>query len=180
MNYYTKKNNQTILIFKNILLRDKRGHLNKIVNSKIIEKLNFKIKECQFSYNKKKNVFRGFYMQIGKFAERKLITLLSGKAIWFALDLRKKSKKFGNVNIIKIKKNTTIFIPKGFAHGSLSLSPCTFHIMADNSYSKKNSIGIRFDDKELKFNLSKKIKNRLIVSKMHNNYGYLKDIKNKI
>ena len=180
MAYYKIKKENQIKFLKNIFIKDKRGFLNKTLDNKKLKNINFQIKESQFSYNKKKNVFRGFYMQIGKSSERKLITLVSGNAIWFAVDLRKNSKNFGHVHQIKLNRFNTVYIPTGFAHGSLSLSKSLIQIFVDNSYDQKKSIGISIDDENLKFNLSKKLRKKLIISKMHSNYGSLKKIKNKL
>ncbi len=180
MAYYKFIKENQIKYLKNIFIKDKRGFLNKVLDSKKLKILNFKIVESQFSYNKKKNIFRGFYMQIGKSAERKLITLVSGKAIWFAVDLRKKSKYFGYVHKIKLNKFNTVYIPRGFAHGSLSLSPCLIQISVDNTYNQKNSIGINIDDSDLNFKISSKQKKKFIISKMHSRFGLLKDIRHKL
>lgn len=180
MTYYKFIKENQIKYIKNVFIKDKRGFLNKFLDSKKLKKLNFKIVESQISYNKKKNIFRGFYMQIGKSVERKLITLISGKAIWFAVDLRKRSKKFGYVHNIKLSKLNTVYIPKGFAHGSLSLSPSMIQISVDNNYDQKNSIGININDSELNFKISSKLRKKFIISKMHSSFGFLKDIKHKL
>ena len=169
-------NKEKILKIKNIFKIDKRGAMFKYFNDEIYKKLliNFKVKESQISFNKSKNIFRGFYMQTGKYNEAKLITLIEGKAIWFAIDLRIGSKDFGKVQGFKLTNDYTLFIPKGFAHGSLSISQSKILIFADNLYNFKNSIGINYQDKELKyqnFNLKNKM---LKVSKTHKNFPSLK------
>ena len=179
MKYYSKKN---IIKVKNILINDQRGGMFKYFNKKNFNTLSisFEIKEAQISYNKSKNIFRGFYMQTGKYNEAKLITLIEGKAIWFAIDLRIGSKDFGKVQGFKLTNDYTLFIPRGFAHGSFSLSKSKILIFADNLYNFKNSIGINYQDKELKyqnFNLKNKI---LIVSKTHRNFPSLNENLKKI
>ena len=129
MKYSNKEKNLKI---KNIFKIDKRGAMFKYFNDEIYKKLliNFKVKESQISFNKSKNIFRGFYMQTGKYNEAKLITLIEGKAIWFAIDLRIGSKDFGKVQGFKLTNDYTLFIPKGFAHGSLSISQSKILIFA--------------------------------------------------
>ena len=53
-------------IFKNLLLKDKRGFLQKNLLTDIQEKTGFKVVESFFSYFSKPNVVRGIYMQTGK------------------------------------------------------------------------------------------------------------------
>ena len=179
MNYYCKKN---IIKVKNILIKDQRGGMFKYFNKKYFKTLSipFEIKEAQISYNKSKNIFRGFYMQTGKYNEAKLITLLEGEAVWFAIDLRLGSNHFGEVQAFKLSNDFTLFIPRGFAHGSFSISESKILIFADNLYNFKNSIGINYQDKKLKyqnFNLKNK---KLTVSKFHKNYPLLEDNLKKI
>lgn len=155
---------------KNLILNDKRGAL--IKNFSILKK-KIKIKESIFSYNKA-NVIRGIYMQTGKYSESKLITLINGSLTWIAVDLRKKSKNFMKVHKIKLKKNETIYIPKGYAHGSISHKKTLVHIMTDNIYNDKDAIKIIYNDKTLKINWSSKKK---IISKDHLSYKNFKDYK---
>lgn len=179
MNYYCNKN---IIKVKNTLIKDQRGGMFKYFNKKYLKKLSipFEIKETQISYNKSKNIFRGFYMQTGKYNEAKLISLIEGKAFWFAIDLRFGSKHFGKVQAFKLSNDFTLYIPRGFAHGSFSISESKILIFADNLYNLKNSIGINYKDKELKyknFNLKNK---RLTISKNHKNFPLLEDNLKKI
>lgn len=149
---------------KNLVLTDKRGSLLK--NFSIIKK-KIKIQESIFSYNNA-NVIRGIYMQTGKYNESKLITLIFGSLTWIAVDLRKESKNFMRIHKIKLKKNETIFIPKGYGHGSVSHKKTLVHIMTDNIYNDKNAIKIIYNDKTLKINWP--VKKKVIISKDHLSY----------
>ena len=156
---------------KNLILIDKRGSLLK--NFSILKK-KITIKESIFSYNKP-NVIRGLYMQTGRFCESKLITMIYGSLTWVAVDLRKKSKTFMKVHKIKLKKNETIFIPKGYAHGSISHKETLLHIMTDNVYNDKKAIKIIYNDKDLKVKWP--IKKKIIISKDHLTYKNIKSYK---
>ena len=86
-------------LFKIRKLKDKRGGLIKNYNKKEIvglNKINFTLKENLFSFYKTNNVVRGLYMQKGKFAEAKFITLLYGAVTWVIVDMRKNSKNYLN------------------------------------------------------------------------------------
>ena len=61
--------------FKNLILRDNRGFLQKNSLIEINKKTGFKIVETFYSYFSKANVVRGIYMQTGKDIEAKLLTL---------------------------------------------------------------------------------------------------------
>lgn len=175
----TKKNNLPLII-KSIRLDDKRGGLDKFVDYKIINSLKFKTKEIQISKSKE-NVFRGIYMQVGKFKEAKLIKLLNGSLVWFGLDLRKNSRNYLKLYAFNLKENETLYLPRGFAHASYSINYSEVLILADNKYNNKHSIGINYKDK--KFN--KKISNyfkykKPIISNWHNNFEYFEIIEKKI
>jgi dTDP-4-dehydrorhamnose 3,5-epimerase len=159
-----------ITIFKNKILKDKRGSLQKIYNKKIFNKTNFIPVESFFSYYSKPNVIRGIYMQTGIYCESKLITLLRGSLEWLALDLRKKSKTFLKYYFINLKRNETVYIPKGFAHGSISKKESFVYIMADKIYNNKKSVNIHWQDKDLDIEWPILKSKKIIISKMHNSY----------
>ena len=116
-------------------ISDKRGSLYKFINHKVIKEIKFKLIEAQIS-EYKKNVFRGFYAQLGRSSEMKLIQLLEGKVFWFTINL-KKNKYYGKVDIFSLKKNKLLFVPKGYAHGSYSLDNSKVLVLANNIYKKK-------------------------------------------
>ena len=164
-------------IFRNFLLRDKRGFLQKNLLLNIQKKTGFKIVESFFSYCSKPNVVRGIYMQTGKGIEAKLLTLIEGKLTWLIVDMRKSSKNFLKNYRIKLKKFETVYIPEGYAHGSISQSKSLVHIFANKKYNNKNSINVNWKDTYLniKWPIKKNIK--ITISKSHNNYKFLKEIK---
>ena len=117
--YSTKfKDLKIIKLKKN---KDKRGDVIKIFNKQYkIFKINCFESYISFS---KKGAVRGLHGQTGKFSQDKFIYCMQGKALEIAVDLRKNSKTYGKVFKKKISSsnNTVIFIPKGFAHGVISL-----------------------------------------------------------
>ena len=168
------------IIFKNINLNDKRGILDKFLDEKTIKSLNFNVVEIQISKSKK-NVFRGIYMQTGKFKEAKLIKLLRGKLVWFAIDLRKKSNTFGKLFSFNLKNNQFLYLPRGFAHASYSIEFSEVLIIADNKYNNKSSIGINYkDEKFYKKIRSYFIKKNPLMSLWHKSFPNFKDILDKL
>ena len=167
-----KKNKKPFWI-RSKYLTDNRGALHKFLDFKKIKKLNFKVVEAQISeYNK--NVFRGFYAQIGKFKESKLIQLLEGNVIWFVIDIRK-NKNYGKVSIYKLQKNKMLFVPKNYAHGSFSLKKSKVLILANNTYNQKFHLGINFRDINIYKQIKKYLKKKIIISKWHKSFDLLKN-----
>lgn len=108
-----------LFIVKQKRNHDRRGFLRETFNNKILKK-----KFCfeYFTYSKK-NVLRGFHFQINK-PQSKYVNVLKGKILDCVVDLRKKSKTYGNWFGIYLsdKKKEQLWIPKGFAHGYYVLS----------------------------------------------------------
>ena len=103
-----------LMIIENEKFTDSRGYFREI----LVEK---KLKH-RFPFNvissSKKNVIRGLHYQVIK-PQGKFISVIKGKILDVALDLRKNSKTFGKFfEIILSEKNCkSIYIPEGFAHG---------------------------------------------------------------
>ena len=109
----------------------------------------------------KKNVIRGLHFQIKK-PQGKFISVIKGKIVDVAVDLRKNSKTFGkHFKIILSDKNcTSIYIPEGFAHGFGGLEKENVVVYSCTNYRfKKGERGIKWNDKNLKikWNISKPI-----------------------
>ena len=100
----------------------------------------------------KKNVVRGLHIQ-KKVNQAKYVSVVKGKIFDVALDLRKKSKTFGKyfTIILSDKNSKSIYIPKGFAHGFMGMDKENYVVYSNSNYrSKKNEIGIIWNDKNLK------------------------------
>ncbi|SHI94728.1 dTDP-4-dehydrorhamnose 3,5-epimerase [Aquimarina spongiae] len=99
-----------------------------------------------------KGVLRGLHFQKGDFAQAKLVRVVRGEVLDVVVDLRKDSKTFKQSFsvILNEKNNYQLYIPRGFAHGFLTLSESSiFSYKCDNYYHKESESGIRFDDADL-------------------------------
>jgi len=98
-------------------------------------------------------VLRGLHYQSGNGAQAKLVRCIEGEIFDVIVDLRKSSETYGKwASVLLSDKNMLcLFVPKGFAHGYLSLSDSS-RVMykVDAPYSPANETGIRFDDGALK------------------------------
>lgn len=129
------------------------------------------------SFSSKKGIIRGLHFQRNPMCQAKLLTCLKGEILDVAVDLRKDSptyKKWISVKLTAENKKQ-IFIPKGFAHGFLTLTD-DVEIMykCDELYSPECDGGIRFDDPEIGVEWG--VENPLLSEK-DKNAPYLKDIK---
>ena len=134
--------------------------------------------ESYISFSKKGSV-RGLHGQYGNHSQDKLIYCANGKALDLAVDLRAKSKTYGQIFKKTINSNNTlaILIPKGFAHGVIALENKTMIInYCSTKYKAEKEYGINIRSLNIKL---PKIK--LKLSKKDNNLPSLeKIIKKKI
>jgi len=94
-------------------------------------------------------VLRGLHYQLPPAAQCKLVSVIKGKILDVAVDIRKESPDFGKfVSCILSEENKTqIYIPAGFAHGFLTLEEGSIiSYKVDNYYSPAHERGIAFDD----------------------------------
>ena len=100
----------------------------------------------------KKNVIRGLHIQTKK-PQAKVITVVLGKIMDVAVDLRKNSKTFGKYYslIISDKSEYSFYIPEGFAHGFLCLSnKCIVHYKCSEYRHKESETTLDWRDQEVK------------------------------
>ena len=95
--------------------------------------------QSNISYNPKPYTFRGLHFQIGEHAQTKLIKVISGEIIDFVVDIRPTSPNYLKVNKFKMKDGDELLVPKGFAHGFITLGfNVIVQYLVDNHYSPEN------------------------------------------
>jgi dTDP-4-dehydrorhamnose 3,5-epimerase len=100
----------------------------------------------------KKGVLRGLHFQQGAHAQAKLVRVVHGEVIDVVLDLRKNSSSYGQHYKVRLSavNRKMLFIPRGMAHGFLSIVHDTiFLYKSDNYYHKESEGGILFNDPDL-------------------------------
>ncbi len=157
---------------------DYRGEFREVFRKNLLEKnLGYKLQFCQENIVKSdKYVLRGLHYQNSKFSQSKLISVLQGKIFDIAVDIRENSKTYGKYfsYFLSSSNNESIFIPKGFAHGYLSLQNQTIvKYKVDNYYNANSERGIMYNDQFL--NIDWGVKNEeLIISEKDKNYTAFK------
>ena len=146
---------------------DKRGSFSEVFNKEINKSLGVKVDWKQDNESiSKKNVFRGLHFQKSKYVQSKLIRVTNGKILDIMLDLRKNSSTYKKYISIKIEeRNNILFIPRGIAHGFLSLTDNTIlNYKCDNLYNPDVESGVNPFTSNLKINWGIDFKN-IIISK---------------
>lgn len=119
-----------------------------------------------FESTSKKGVLRGLHFQT-KHPQAKLIRVPFGEILDVAVDLREESETFGKWYSIRLsnKNKKILYIPKGFAHGFLTLSEeAIVSYLCDGEYSKETDSGIVWNDKDLAINWQYEKIDEIIVS----------------
>ena len=137
-----------LLIIKNKIFFDRRGYFKEILReNKIKSKFPFHV----MSYSKR-NVIRGLHLQKNN-TQGKFVTVLKGKILDVAVDLRKNSKTFGKYYslIISDKSDYSFYVPEGFAHGFLCLSDkCIVHYKCSEYRHKESETTLHWSDQTVK------------------------------
>ena len=152
-------------IIKTQIFKDTRGFLKEVYRKNILKNIDFPFDVMSFS---KKNVLRGLHIQTTK-SQAKIITVTHGKIFDVAVDLRKKSKTFGNYVgvIISDKDDFSFYIPEGFAHGFVCLSKeCTVNYKCSQYRDSGSEKTLSWNDK--KVNIDWPIKKPILSNKDKN------------
>lgn len=158
-----------IKVIKNKIFSDQRGYFTvNYLDTDFNKSLKFTQDNESYSI---KNTFRGMHFQEFPYSQNKLIRVIEGEIIDFIMDVRPNSINFKK--LIKLKINSlskkTILIPKGFAHGFLTLSDyAIFHYKVDKRYSSKHSLGFNIFKNLKKMNIDI---SKLIMSPTDKNYN---------
>lgn len=128
---------------------DTRGEFTKTFHQTALleQGIDFQLKESFYSLSHQ-HVIRGMHFHHPPYEHAKIIFCTSGAILDVALDLRTNSSTYGRYVTAEIsaENHRALYIPRGFAHGFLSLSPhtCTFYLV-DGSYQREADDGIRYD-----------------------------------
>jgi dTDP-4-dehydrorhamnose 3,5-epimerase len=106
------------------------------------------------SLSAQKGTLRGMHYQLPPKGETKVVRCIRGALFDAALDLRAGSPTFGKSVGAELtaENRRMMYVPKGFAHGFLTLAPDTEALyFVDEFYSPENERGVRWNDP--KFNI---------------------------
>lgn len=141
-------------ILKPNVFRDERGLFYETYNQKVFEKttgLHVDFVQDNQSVSSK-GVLRGLHFQRGEMAQAKLVRVVKGKVLDIVVDIRKDSATFGKSFSVVLDdvEHLQLFVPRGFAHGFITLSEQSiFSYKCDNYYDKASESGIIYNDATL-------------------------------
>ncbi len=102
----------------------------------------------QYLTTSHRDVLRGMHFQTPPHDHVKLVYCLSGRVLDVALDLRRASATYGQAFSTELDggENQGLYIPRGFAHGFLTLSPeAALHYFVETAHAPDHDTGVRWD-----------------------------------
>lgn len=133
---------------------DDRGYFSPYFIQKDLNELGIKFEGVVQANRSKssKGVVRGLHFQKDPKCQAKIVEVISGKAIDVVVDIREGSPTYGMSTSVLLTpdNNRQLFVPRGFAHGFISLEDNTiFQYLIDNDYAPDMEGGIYWNDPEL-------------------------------
>ena len=145
---------EDLFIIEPQVFGDNRGWFMESWSQKKMEEagLFYNFVQDNHSFSALKGTLRGLHFQKGSSSQAKLVRCVRGAVFDVAVDLRKNSKTYKKwVGCILSEENKKQFlIPRGFAHGFLTLTDnVEFVYKADNYYDPQADRNIIWNDEEI-------------------------------
>jgi dTDP-4-dehydrorhamnose 3,5-epimerase len=98
------------------------------------------------SISEHKYTLRGMHYQIDPFKQCKYLTVIKGKILDFVVQTNHLKSDFGKIYLFEVGENHAVIVPRGYAHGILTLEPNTVvQYLVDNKYSPENEFSVKWD-----------------------------------
>ena len=139
---------------------DDRGYFSPFFIQKDLDDIGLEfdgVVQCNRSKSSK-GVVRGLHFQKNPKCQTKLVEVIQGAAIDVVVDIREGSPTYGKHTAVLLKPYNSLdkesgrqlYVPRGFAHGFVSLEDDTiFQYLVDNDYVPDMEGGILWNDPEL-------------------------------
>ena len=131
---------------------DERGYFSPYYIESNLKELGFKGVVQANRSKSAKGVVRGLHFQENPKCQAKIVEVIKGSAIDVVVDIRKNSDTYGKYIAVKLTddNNRQLYVPRGFAHGFISLEDDTiFQYLVDNDYAPSMEGGILWNDPDL-------------------------------
>ena len=136
-------------------------------------KLDPKWVQSNISINEQIFVFRGLHYQTGDMAQTKQLSVIQGRVVDFVVNINIDSPDFGKVDTFVLSAGEAAYVPKGYAHGFLTLKSNTIvNYLVDEVYSPSSEGCIKWDSveevKEVINNYMRGFTFKLVISEKDN------------
>ncbi|EOH86868.1 dTDP-4-dehydrorhamnose 3,5-epimerase [Enterococcus asini ATCC 700915] len=166
----TKTNLTDVLIVEPAVFGDHRGFFTESYSEEDFKAAGITANFVQdnHSLSSQAGVLRGLHFQKGAAAQTKLIRVVTGAVLDVIVDIRKGSPTYGKWEgyILSEANHRQLLVPKGFAHGFVTLTDnVNFLYKCDNYYNAEADGGIAFDDPDLAIDWPINIKKAILSEK---------------
>jgi dTDP-4-dehydrorhamnose 3,5-epimerase len=133
---------------------DSRGFFSETFSSREMQSHNLPHNWVQDNFSKSHSslVLRGLHFQVPPAAQDKLVRVVRGSVLDVAVDIRRGSPRFGKWVSVVLSEGAwnQLFVPKGFAHGFLTLEPDTeVAYKVSDYYNAACDRGIAWNDTDI-------------------------------
>lgn len=146
-------NIEGVVILEPRVFNDERGYFMESFSQRQFEESVCKTTFVQDNESRSTyGVLRGLHFQKPPHCQSKLVRVVEGRVLDVAVDLRRGSPTFGQYAAVELsgENKRQFFVPRGFAHGFVVLSPtATFQYKCDNYYSPQSEGSIAWDDPQI-------------------------------
>jgi dTDP-4-dehydrorhamnose 3,5-epimerase len=99
--------------------------------------------QSNLSINDNPFTWRGLHFQVGPRKQSKQITVIKGRVVDIIVNLTE--DKLGEVEVYELSEGDSLFVPKNYAHGFLTLESGTIvSYFVDEIYSKEHEVSIHW------------------------------------
>ena len=150
-----------LFLVENYIMKDVRGIFVKTYHAEMFKEIGFtnSFKESYYSQSQQ-NVIRGMHFQLPPHDHEKLVYVAQGKILDVVLDVQIESPSFGRSVSVELNAfGSSLLIPKGCAHGFLTLSETAIVVYnVSTVYNKDADKGILWNS----FHFDWKIENPIL------------------
>ena len=139
-----------VVLLEPKIFGDERGYFFEFYSQREFDQEVAPVRFVQENESKSRyGVVRGLHYQRGEAAQAKLVSVVKGRVLDVAVDLRCSSPTFGKYVAVELSEENKrqMFVPRGFAHGFAVLSEeAIFQYRCDNYYAPSEERGIAWND----------------------------------
>ena len=150
---FERQNIEDVILIKPKVFGDNRGFFMETYKKSEFAKMGIDVEFNQDNHSKStKGVLRGLHFQKQPYAQAKLVRCANGRIYDVAVDIREKSKTFGQYVKVELSEDNKnmLYIPEGFAHGFVVLSDeAELLYKASGEYAPQADSGILWCDKDI-------------------------------
>lgn len=175
---FTKTDIPDVVLIEPVVRGDSRGYF---IETFLLDKFLKEVTDTTFVQENESSsaygVLRGLHYQLPPHAQAKLVRVVKGRIYDVAVDIRRKSPTFGKYVGFELSGDNKrqLFIPRGFAHGFVTLEDNTIvQYKTDNYYAPNSEGAILWSDEELHIEWPIDL-NRIIISEKDKNSPILRN-----